>query len=121
MTPRGRLDRNPRKPLGSHRKEGRHQESPLKMRSENWAAGRLQENIWFIFLCSGVSVSIDGAICNRLTLMLPSDIVGLGRVLDGWLRSLVSTPSLLLRNKGGTCGWQSSPLDVSVIMLLCDF
>ena len=98
-------------------KEGRNQESPLKIRTGSWCYARKP---LVYFLCS-VSVSIDGAICNRLTLMPPSDIVGLGRVLDGWLRSLVSTPSLLLRNKGGTCGWQSSPLDVSVIMLLCDF
>jgi len=99
VTPRGRLDRNPRKPLGSHRKEGRHQESPLKMRTGQLVVCK---KTFGFFLCSGVSVSIDGAICNRLTLMLPSDIVGLGRVVNGWLRSLVSTPYMLLRNKGGT-------------------
>ena len=91
MTPRGRLDRNPRKPLGSHRKEGRNQESPLKIRTGSWCYARKP---LVYFLCS-VSVSIDGAICNRLTLMLPSDTVGLGRVVNGWLRSLVSTPYML--------------------------
>jgi hypothetical protein len=83
------------------------------MRTGSWSL--CKKTFGLFFLCSGVSVSIDGAICNRLTLMLPSDTVGLGRVLNGWLRSLVSTPSMLLRNK---CGWQASPLVVSVIMLL---